>query len=140
MGSGVVIAVAIGIGIAVQTAIVGRGAPGSSPLAVSLALQLSGVAAATVWATTRGRWAEVTVVARQWWWVPLGIVGWVVVAGLAHASRRIGVAPTLGIAVAAQLITALVIDAARADHAVPVPAVVGALLVLAGVVVLGLSA
>ncbi len=140
MGTGVVVAVAIGFGIAVQTAIVGRGAAGSSPLAVSLALQLSGVAAATLWATSRGRWAEVTAVARQWWWVPLGIGGWAVVAGLAHASHRIGVARTLGISVAAQLITAVVIDAARADHAVRLPAVVGCVLVLAGVVVLGVSA
>ncbi len=135
MGNGVVVAVAVGIGIAVQAAIIGRGASGSSPLGISFALQISGVAAATVWAISRGRWAEVTAVARQWWWVPLGLGGWVVVAGLAYASHRIGVAPTLGISVAAQLVTAIVIDSARTHHIGP-SVVLGSALVLGGVVVL----
>jgi uncharacterized membrane protein YdcZ (DUF606 family) len=111
MSSGIVVAVLVGVGIALQVSIVGRAAGGTNPLAISLALQLSGVMVAAVWATSRGSWPEVLAIGRYWWWIPLGVGGWIVVAALGFAAHRIGVAPTLALSIAAQLVAGLIIDA-----------------------------
>jgi hypothetical protein len=50
MSSGYVVAGLVGIGIALQVAIVGRASNTAHPLAVSLALQVAGVAVAGAWA------------------------------------------------------------------------------------------
>lgn len=132
MGAAVPVAVGVGLAIAVQTAILGRASTQVPPLAVSLGLQISGVLVAAVWATTQHRWALVGQVTGSWWWLPLGAAGWLVVAALGFAAARLGVAPTLAISVAVQLIVGLTIDAV-ADAAAPRPAhVVGVVALCAG--------
>lgn len=134
MSSGAVVAVVIGIGIAVQVAVLGRTANDTNPLTVSLALQVSGVAVATVWATSRGAWAEVVAVGRYWWWIPLGAGGWMLVAALGFASNKIGVASTLALSVAAQLLTGLLIDSATGTHHLSATPALGAALIVGGAI------
>jgi len=136
MSSGVVVAVIIGVGIAVQVSVLGRSAGDTSPLATSLALQLSGVAVATVWATSRGTWSEVLAIGRHWWWMPLGVGGWILVAALGFASNKIGVAATLALSVAAQLVTGLLIDSTTGTQRLGVLPALGAALILGGAILI----
>ena len=133
MSSGIVVAVLVGLGIAFQVSIVGRVADDTSPLAVSMALQLSGVAVAAVWATGQGSWAEVLAIGRYWWWIPLGVCGWVLVGALGFSSSRIGVASTLALSVTAQLVAGLILDSVRDSNQPNVASVLGVALTLAGV-------
>ncbi len=134
MSSGYAVAGLVGIGIAVQVAIVGRASNTAHPLAVSLALQIAGVVVAGTWATINGSWSDVATVARQWWWIPLGIGGWIVVAALGFAASRIGVAAVLALSVGAQLIAGLVIDTTTGTNLVGVRSFLGAALVVSGVI------
>ncbi|NIA24781.1 MAG: hypothetical protein GWP04_04365 [Gammaproteobacteria bacterium] len=136
MSSGYIIAGLVGMGIALQVALVGRASSNAHPLAVSLALQLSGVAVAATWATTSGAWSDVAAVTRLWWWIPLGIGGWVVVAALGFASSRVGVAAVLAVAVGAQLISGLAIDAATGTSLVGPRSFLGVAVILSGVIML----
>ena len=111
MSSGYIIAGLVGMGIALQVAIVGRASSTAHPLAVSLALQIAGVAVAGVWATSSGAWPDVASVTRLWWWIPLGVGGWIVVAALGFAAGRVGVGAALAISVGTQLVVGLGIDA-----------------------------
>lgn len=140
MGSGLVIVVLVGIGIAVQVAVLGRTARETDPLAVAFALQISGVAVAAVWATTKGTWGDVLAIGRYWWWIPLGAGGWVVVAALGFAAERIGVAATVSVSVATQVLTAFAIDSSTGSGHVGARSVLGAALVLGGVIVVGPAA
>ncbi|MCP4306357.1 MAG: hypothetical protein GY926_25915 [bacterium] len=134
MSSGYAVAGLVGIGIAIQVAIVGRASNTAHPLAVSLALQIAGVIVAAGWATINGSWSDVATVARQWWWIPLGIGGWIVVAALGFAASRIGVAAVLALSVGAQLIAGLVIDNAAGTNLVGARSFLGAALVVSGVI------
>ncbi len=136
MSSGYVVAGLVGIGIAVQVAIVGRAANTAHPLAVSLALQIAGVAVAGGWATINGTWSDVAAVARLWWWIPLGVGGWIVVAALGFAASRVGVAAVLALSVGTQLITGLGIDAAIGTSLVGSRSFLGVVLVVSGVIVM----
>lgn len=133
MNPGFVVAVLVGLMIAVQVAVLGRSARGTDPLAVSLALQIAGVTAAAIWATSRGAWAAVLSIGMQWWCIPLGVAGWIVVAALGFAAHRIGVAPTLGLSITAQLMAGLIIDGVTGDGPVRPIAILGAALVVGGV-------
>jgi transporter family-2 protein len=136
MSSGYVVAGLVGVGIAVQVAIVGRASSSAHPLAISLALQVAGVAVAGVWATLNGAWSDVAGVARLWWWIPLGVGGWIVVAALGFAASRVGVATVLALSIGAQLIAGLAIDAAVGTNLVGTRSVLGVALVLSGVIVM----
>ena len=136
MSSGYVVAGLVGIGIAIQVAIVGRASSSAHPLSVSLALQIAGVAVAGVWATLNGAWSDVAGVARLWWWIPLGVGGWIVVAALGFAASRVGVATVLAISIGAQLIAGFAIDAAMGTNLVGTRSVLGMALVLSGVIVM----
>jgi uncharacterized membrane protein YdcZ (DUF606 family) len=136
MSSGYVVAGLVGVGIAVQVAIVGRASSSAHPLAISLALQVAGVAVAGVWATLNGAWSDVAGVARLWWWIPLGVGGWIVVAALGFAASRVGVAAVLALSIGAQLIVGLGIDAAVGTNLVGIRSVLGVALVLSGVIVM----
>jgi transporter family-2 protein len=134
MSSGYVVAGLVGIGIAIQVAIVGRASSSAHPLAVSLALQIAGVTVAGVWATVNGAWSDVAGVARLWWWIPLGVGGWIVVAALGFAANRVGVAAVLALSISAQLITGLGIDATIGTSLVGSRSFLGVILVLSGVI------
>jgi transporter family-2 protein len=134
MSSGIVLALVIGIGIAFQVSVLGRTASDANPLTVSLALQLAGVGVAAAWATSRGTWGDVIAIGRYWWWIPLGAGGWILVAALGLASDKIGVASTLALSVAAQLLAALVIDATAGTVHISIQTTLGAALVLGGVI------
>ena len=136
MSSGYVVAGLVGIGIAIQVAIVGRASSSAHPLSVSLALQIAGVAVAGVWATLNGAWSDVAGVARLWWWIPLGVGGWIVVAALGFAASRVGVATVLALSIGAQLIAGFAIDAAMGTNLVGTRSVLGMALVLSGVIVM----
>lgn len=136
MNSGYVVAGLVGTGIAVQVAIVGRASGSAHPLAASLALQIAGVAVAGVWATFNGAWSDVASVVRLWWWIPLGIGGWIVVAALGFAANRVGVAAVLALSIGAQLIAGLGIDAVVGTNLVGARSFLGLVLVLSGVVVM----
>jgi uncharacterized membrane protein YdcZ (DUF606 family) len=136
MSSGYIVAGLVGIGIAIQVAIVGRASSSAHPLAVSLALQIAGVTVAGVWATFNGAWSDVAGVARLWWWIPLGVGGWIVVAALGFAANRVGVAAVLALSISAQLITGLGIDATIGTSLVGSRSFLGVILVLSGVILM----
>jgi uncharacterized membrane protein YdcZ (DUF606 family) len=136
MSSGYVVAGLVGIGIAVQVAIVGRASNTAHPLAVSLALQIAGVAVAGAWATFNGTWSDVAAIARMWWWIPLGVGGWIVVAALGFAASRVGVAAVLAISVGAQLAAGLAIDIAVGTNLVGSRSFLGVALVISGAAVM----
>ena len=96
------VALGIGAAIALQAATVGHLSGEVHPLTISLALLLSGVAVASTWASVRHAWPEVLAVTGRWWWVPLGIAGWVIVAALGWTASRLGVAVALAVVVGSQ--------------------------------------
>ena len=112
MRTGLLVASVIGVLIAVQVNILGRAADRIDLLAVSTMLQVGGLMAGLVWLVGRSGWSEVSAVAQTWWWIPLGVLGWVLLAGLGFASMRAGVAAALSVSVASQISTGLVIDRA----------------------------
>jgi uncharacterized membrane protein YdcZ (DUF606 family) len=132
----VVLAVGVGIAVAVQSSILGGASRSIHPLSVSFALQIAGVLIGLAWALHVRAWPEVIEVARQWWWLPLGLVGLGVVAAIGYSSARLGTLVTLALIIAAQLIAGLVLDLARGvtDFELRQPA--GVLLVVGGVLVL----
>ena len=133
MGSALVVAAVIGAAIAIQVGIVGRTGERFNVLAISTVLQVGGVAAGIVWLAVRSGWGEVAAIARLWWWFPLGVVGWLLVAGLGFASGRVGVATTLAIAVTSQLGMGLAIDSG-AGLRVGAQSLLGLALLVAGTV------
>ncbi len=133
MGSALVVAAVIGAAIAIQVGIVGRTGERFSVLAISTVLQVGGVAAGIVWLAVRSGWGEVAAIARLWWWFPLGVVGWLLVAGLGFASARVGVATALAIAMTSQLSVGLAIDSG-AGLRVGAQSLLGLVLLVAGTV------
>lgn len=83
-----------------------------------------------------GAWLDVAGVARLWWWIPLGVGGWIVVAALGFAASRVGVATVLALSIGAQLVTGFAIDAALGTNLVGTRSVLGMALVLSGVIVM----
>jgi uncharacterized membrane protein YdcZ (DUF606 family) len=130
MGSGFVVAVMVGAGIAAQVAILGRASGQLSPLAVSLALMVPGLLAAMIWATVTRSWSDVAVVPGKWWWLMLGVGGWLVVAALGFAADRIGVTTTLSLSIATQLAVGVLIDLRTGEASIDPR-------LLAGIVLLG---
>lgn len=127
MRTGLLVASVIGGLIAVQVNILGRAADRLDLLAVSTMLQVGGLMAGLVWLVGRSGWSEVAAVAQTWWWVPLGALGWGLLAGLGFASMRAGVAAALSVSVASQISTGLVIG-----RAVSIRGLVGLALLVAG--------
>lgn len=136
MGNAYAVAVAVGVGIAIQVAILGRSSGRFHPLAISVALQLAGLLVGTLWMVSQRAWSDVTTVVAQWWWVPLGALGWMLVAALGFASNRIGVAPTLGLAVASQLVVGLGMDVRSGVATLGVRPIGGVALLVAGLVLI----
>ena len=134
MGSALLVAVAVGVAIAAQVALLGSAADRMPPLAVSLALQVAGVLAGALWVTATGGWHSVLAATRFWWWVPLGVLGWLLVAALGFASARIGVTATLGVSVAVQLLVGLAIDGVQGRVVLGPRPLIGVLLLAGGVV------
>jgi uncharacterized membrane protein YdcZ (DUF606 family) len=91
---------------------------------------------AGAWATINGTWSDVATVARLWWWIPLGVGGWIVVAALGFAASRVGVAAVLAISVGAQLAAGLAIDVAVGTNLVGSRSFLGVALVVSGVAVM----
>lgn len=136
MRSGVVVAVLVGVAIAFQVAILGRASRSAHPLSISLALQAAGLIVGSVWVLARGSWDQVGSVAVQWWWLPVGALGWAIVAALGFASQRIGVSTTLALVVAAQVIAGLVADRLSGETALSIRHPLGIGLLIAGVILI----
>ena len=132
----VLVAVAIGIAIALQAAAVSSLAGTIHPLAISLALLAAGIAVATVWASIRKTWPDAFEVVGHWWWLPLGVAGWAIVAALGWTVARLGVATALSLIVGAQLTAALLIDVGRGSATMGWRAAAGVALVGAGATLL----
>jgi uncharacterized membrane protein YdcZ (DUF606 family) len=133
MGSALLVAVAVGLIVAVQVALLGDVTRRLHPLAVSVVLQVAGVVGGLVWAAVTHTWADVVAVTRSAWWVPLGVAGWLLVAALGFSSARIGVVATLGVSVAVQLAAGLAFDAVTGRVAVGPRPILGVLLLAVGV-------
>jgi transporter family-2 protein len=124
----------VGVVIAVQAAVLGRASAAVPALAVSFGLQLAGVAAGAIWSTVQGRWSSVLDVVTSWWWIPLGVAGWLLVAALGHVASRLGVAPALALVVASQLVAGMIVDAVTGGSWPAARAVAGVVLLCAGAV------
>lgn len=133
MGAALMLAVGLGVAVAVQVFVLGRSNDVGGPLAVSLALQAAGLLVGAVWVVLRGELPEVLAAAGRWWWLPLGALGWGLVAGLAAVGRRLGVAPALAIVVGAQLTAGLLLDVLGSRGEVTPRHILGLVLMLAGV-------
>jgi len=133
MGSALVVAAVIGAAIAIQIGIVGRTGERINLLAISTVLQVGGVVAGVAWVALRSGWGEVAAIARLWWWFPLGVVGWLLVAGLGFASARVGVATALAVSVTSQLGVGMAIDSG-AGLRVGFQSLIGLVLLVAGTV------
>lgn len=136
MGIAIFVAVGVGIGIAAQVSIVGQASRTIHPLAVSLALQASGLLVAVGWAAWTQAWPSAIEVVRHWWWIPLGLLGWGLVAALGFASARLGASSTLAVVIAAQLITALLLDRLGGRGDLGLPHLAGLALLIGGVVLI----
>jgi len=132
MGIAYAVAIAVGAGVAIQVAILGGASGKLHPLAISVALQLAGLLVGMLWMVWQRAWSDLTTVVAEWWWVPLGVLGWLLVAALGFASNRIGVAATLGLAVGAQLVVGLGVDARRGVATLGARPVGGVILLVAG--------
>lgn len=136
MGSTFAIAVGLGAAIAVQVAVLGRASADSHSLVVSLALQISGTLIGLIWMLHHQSWPVLVRVGLQWWWLPLGVLGWGVVGALGHVSARLGTGITLVVVVTAQLVAGLVIDLATGRVSPSVYQPVAVVLLVAGVLLL----
>ncbi|MEX1296690.1 MAG: DMT family transporter [Candidatus Limnocylindrales bacterium] len=134
MSVGILVALVTGVAIASQVAIVGRTSARVHPLAISFALQASGLLVGFGWVFWSRSWPSVGEVLRAWWWIPLGVVGWVVVAALGFSSARVGTGATLALAITAQVITGLTLDRLSGSFELGLPQIAGALLLVAGAV------
>ncbi len=133
MGSALLVAAVIGAAIAIQVSIVGRTGERFNLLAISTVLQMAGLVAGIVWIAVRSGWGEIAAITRLWWWFPLGVIGWLLVAGLGFASARVGVATALAIAMTSQLSVGLAIDSG-AGLPVGAQSLLGLVLLVAGTV------
>lgn len=136
MAVAIAVAVGVGLAVAVQSSILGSASRSLHPLSVSLALQLAGTSIGLLWAAHTRAWTEVLIVVRQWWWVPLGLVGLVVVAAIGFASARLGVVTTLALIIAAQLLAGLALDVLSGAVELGPRQPLGVALVIGGVIVL----
>jgi uncharacterized membrane protein YdcZ (DUF606 family) len=134
MPGAVVVALIVGSAIAVQVAIVGRASRALHPLVISLALQVAGLIVGLGWLLWSRTWPQLPQVIGQWWWLPLGVVGWVVVAALGFSAARLGTSTTLAIVIGAQLIVGLILDQAAGRLELGAPQVLGATLLVTGAV------
>ena len=136
MGSAVGIAVGIGIAVAIQVAVVGQASRVAHPLAISFGLQMSGVLVGAVWIVHQRTWSDVWGLTVEWWWLPLGALGWGIVAALGFSAARLGASATLAIAVAAQVLTALGLDRLMSQVNLSLRHLLGIALLVAGVVLI----
>ena len=138
MGSAIVTAVAVGVAIAIQVAVVGRASVEVHPLAVSTALQIAGVLSGIVWIIHGNAWAELGGVALRWWVVPIGLAGWGIVAALGFSAARLGVSATLVLVVATQLVAGLLVDLSTGDVGLSFRQPAGVVLVICGAIMISL--
>ena len=136
MGVAIIVAVGIGLAVAMQAGILGGASRSMHPLVVSLALQASGLLVGAIWAIWARTWPQLGDVVQAWWWIPLGALGWGVVAALGFSSARLGASLTLTVVVAAQVIGALVLDVASGRVEIGLHQPVGAALLVGGVLLI----
>jgi len=133
MGSAIAVALVVGISVAVQVMLVGRVSRGVHPLAVSFVLQGSGLLAGLIWTASQRAWSVALSLVGNWWWIPLGALGWGIVAALGYSSARIGASVTLALVVAAQLTMGLLLDSTSGEIELGFHQPLGVLLMLGGV-------
>ena len=134
MGGWFGISLGVGIAIALQVAVVGRASSTAPPLAVSLALQIAGLLAGAIWAIGQHGFSQLPPLMLQWWWLPIGALGWGIVAALGAAVERGGVTATLAVVVAAQLTSGLGLDRVAGNITLGPRHLVGIALLVVGVI------
>lgn len=137
MTASLIVALCIGVAIALQAATVSSLAAVVHPLTISLALLASGLLVATAWASVVQAWPDTLTVVARWWWLPLGALGWAIVAALGWTVARLGVGLGLSLIVGAQLTMGLVIDMTRGQVVLGWRAAGGVALLMAGSALLG---
>lgn len=137
MGIGIGIALLAGVFIGVQAALLGRMGSQLGMFAIPVPILVAALASSLIYVLARQQWSEVfTATASGWWWVAFGVTVWLTMTALGAASSRIGVAATLGIAVAAQLTFGLIWDARTGVAAISVRSLTALALMAGGVVLL----
>jgi transporter family-2 protein len=110
MARGLVIAVIVGAGIAVQVRLLGRMSGDTGPLTVGLLVSAAGVAATLVAVAITSDWAAIARAAWRPEWVAAGALGAAIVAGLGIAADRGGTIVALVGAIAGQLVVGAFLD------------------------------
>ncbi len=75
----------------------------------------------------------------RWWWVVPGLMGFILVMGLAVSVGRIGAVQTIVISIAAQIFASIAWDIAQGDHEINKLRLAGAFVTLVGAVLATLS-
>lgn len=131
--SGVLLAVAAGVAIAVQVGLIGRAAETRSAIAVAAFVQGAGLLAALTMVLVRGRASDLAdTVPLVGFWVPAGIAGTIIVSTMAASASQVGVATAVGVSVAVQLVAGLLWDVRQDIVDRPLQALVGVVLLGAG--------
>lgn len=96
-----------------------------------MALLVGGALVGGMWALHERAWPQVWAVALQWWWLPVGVLGWGIVAALGSSAARAGVSVTLAVVLSAQLLTGLALDQMMGHLEVGVRHTIGVVLLAA---------
>jgi uncharacterized membrane protein YdcZ (DUF606 family) len=110
MSRGLVLAVVVGAGIAVQVRLLGRMSGDAGPVVVGLLVSAAGVGATLLAVAITSDWAAVARAAGRPEWVAAGALGAAIVAGLGIAADRGGAVVALAGAIAGQLVVGAVLD------------------------------
>ncbi len=135
MARGLMVAVIVGAGIALQVRFLGRLSGGAGPVVVGLLVSAAGTCGAASWIAVTGDWASVGRTLVHPGWVAAGLLGLAIVGGLGVAAARGGATAALAGSIAGQLILGVLLD--RIDgREVRLALVGGALVLLAGAMAL----
>jgi uncharacterized membrane protein YdcZ (DUF606 family) len=125
-------AVLAGLLIALQAVAIGASTERSGPLVASSLVHLAGLALASLWLAFNVSWTQLSHAVRSPWWTLGGIAGFGIVAAVGTAVNRLGVAVTLAITTATQLLVGLLADAARGTATVAPRNILGVVVLVAG--------
>jgi uncharacterized membrane protein YdcZ (DUF606 family) len=110
MVRGLILAVIVGAGIAVQVRLLGHVSGDAGPVVVGLLVSAAGTCAALATVAVTSDWASV---GRAGWrseWLAAGTLGVAIVAGLGIAAARGGTVVALAGSIAGQLVVGAVLD------------------------------
>ncbi len=110
MARGIVVALVVGGGIALQVRLLGRVSGDAGPLVVGLLVSVAGAGATLLAVALTSDWGAVGRAAGQPHWIAAGVLGAAIVAGLGVAGARSGTTVALAGSIAGQLVVGAVLD------------------------------